>query len=518
MDPNVKNDIKHTIKQTIKRLYNGIHDASQFEKIISDVTILVTSTYKNLNEQLVKKLVSKYSHIHLNYLIIDTKNPTYNLYQDIVKNISDIKLTIKPCKKTHPIYGPYSDTWIHDIQVDDDVSSKELQRRINIFRYLENVEYPAQRSPEWYAARDKKITASDIGLCLGDDHYNEPYYAILKKMRETFANNPNTYHGKKMEEIATIIYEYRMNVTCNEFGLCNHPKYSFLGASPDGIVSEYKNDGIHKTNIVGRMLEIKCPPRRQIKTSGKVRGDICPTYYWDQVQIQLETCDLDECDFWQCNIKEYANEKEFNSDTLSSEPFRSQKTGFEKGVLIQLLPLDKPFDKTHSDFDEEVYNMAVYSSATFIHPTKVEMTPDDCKEWIKLTIEKIPETHPGCYLDKVVYWYLNNSHNVLIPRDRNWFKESIPKLQKMWDRVCFLRAKPEVKQLLLDYHDYFHPELNEYINEYKFPNLIKQRHDKGHLILHMIDELMEVENNEKEYNKLVKKFNKQIEPMRTTKL
>jgi len=34
----------------------------------------------------------------------------------------------------------------------------------------------------------------------------------------------------------------------------------------------------------------------------------------------------------------------------------------------------------------------------------------------------------------------------------------------------------------------------------------------------MIDELMELENNEKDFNKVVKKYNKQIEPMKTTKL
>ncbi len=503
-------EIKTCIKHTIKKSYNGIHDASEFENIIKELNQVIKPQYPEVKLQTIKKILSKYSHCEKAHIIIDTKNATYNTYDDISKKINNITFVIKPVKKTGPLFGPYSDTWIHDKQFDDDVSSPELQRRIKIFRYLENIEYPAQRSPEWYAARDQKITASDIGLCLGDDHYNEPYYAIFKKLRETFANNPNTYHGKKMEEIATLIYEYRMNVTCNEFGLCNHPKYSFLGASPDGIVSEHKNDGVHKTNIVGRMLEIKCPPMRQIKTVGKVRGDICPTYYWDQVQIQLETCDLDECDFWQCNIKEYMSEKDFLADTMSSEPFRSKKTGYEKGVLIQLLPKDKLFDKKSPDFDIEKYNQAVYGSATFIHPTKIEMTPQECLDWIKTTSEKVPDTHPDCYVDKEVYWYLNNSHNVLIKRERDWFAESIPKLQKMWDRVCFLRTNPEVKQMFLDFHDYFLPECNGYINEYKFPDLVKKRHKKGHFMLEFVDDLMDNKNNETKYKKIFNDLQKQI--------
>ena len=92
-----------------------------------------------------------------------------------------------------------------------------------------------------------------------------------------------------------------MNVSTSEFGLIGHPKYSFLGASPDRICNHYKLDGIHKSKYVGRMLEIKCPLVRKIKMSGPIVDNICPIYYWIQVQLQLECCDLEECDFWQCN-------------------------------------------------------------------------------------------------------------------------------------------------------------------------------------------------------------------------
>ena len=56
---------------------------------------------------------------------------------------------------------------------------------------------------------------------------------------------------------------------------------------------------------------------------------------------------------------------------MISEPFRSKKTGFEKGVLIQLLPKEKMFDKKSKDFDQSAYDEAVYASDTFIHPTKI---------------------------------------------------------------------------------------------------------------------------------------------------
>lgn len=62
------------------------------------------------------------------------------------------------------------------------------------------------------------------------------------------------------------------------------------------------------------MLEIKCPARRFINTSGNMIGDICPYSYYCQVQQQLELCELDICDVGQCKLSEYINREEFIED------------------------------------------------------------------------------------------------------------------------------------------------------------------------------------------------------------
>ena len=67
--------------------------------------------------------------------------------------------------------------------------------------------------------------------------------------------------------------------------------------------------------MTGRMLEIKCPYSRKIKTKGKIDNGICPHYYWTQVQQQLECADLESCDFWQCKLFEYNNRMEWLNDT-----------------------------------------------------------------------------------------------------------------------------------------------------------------------------------------------------------
>lgn len=85
------------------------------------------------------------------------------------------------------------------------------------------------------------------------------------------------------EPVASAIYAKMHNVILHEFGLIQHPKYTFLGASPDGIT----DDGV--------MLEIKCPMKR------KITGEI-PTQYYYQIQGQLDVCGLDECDYLECTF------------------------------------------------------------------------------------------------------------------------------------------------------------------------------------------------------------------------
>lgn len=354
---------------------------------------------------------------------------------------------------------PHGSEWIHDDFSDDDVSSKDLKRMTKIYKKLAALEFPAQKSIEWLKLRSDRATASDSGCIMGYNHYEYPFKFLLKKMDRTpFLTNKFCYHGNKYEQIATMIYEYRMNVSVTEFGLIGHPDIDFLAASPDGIVSQYKLDGIHKTKHVGRMLEIKCPVSRTIKRSGEVRGDICPEYYWAQVQQQLECCDLNVCDFWQCSIEEYPNRDEFVEDTLASEPFRSKSHKLEKGVVIQLLPLARLLEAKTSTYEQ--YLEITYKDATFIHQPKIEMSPYDCDIWIRKTIENLYNIkdkdgkfiYTDRYVDKVKYWKLIESHCCEIERDKKWFEEeALPKIGKMWSYVEFLRKNKDKEELLYNW-------------------------------------------------------------------
>lgn len=356
----------------------------------------------------------------------------------------------KPVQKTDELYGPFGTQWIHEKQKHDNISPL-LKKRGKQYDKLRAVILPEQRTPEWFEMREGKITASDGASVIGRNKYEAQYKFVLKKtVGAPFNSNKYCYHGKKYEEIATMIYQYRMNVTVEEFGLMGHPKINYLGASPDGICNKYKLNGKHKSQFVGRMLEIKCPLSRQIKMDGPILDGtkgICPEYYWVQVQLQLECCELEECDFWQCELREYPNREMFLEDTSEKEPFRSIHTGFEKGVVIQLLPKDRMKEA------EENYWDVVYDAAIFLYPPVIEMSPHDCDKWIAKTIDELPrnEACRDFYFDRVLYWRLDKSKNVTIQRDREWFAANLPTYKKVWDYVLFFREHKEKLDLWVRY-------------------------------------------------------------------
>jgi putative phage-type endonuclease len=350
--------------------------------------------------------------------------------------------------------GPYGTQWIHEKQKNDVLDQDQIRRRDKI-KELKNIVYPEQRSKEWFIMRESKITASDIGCVTGDNKYEQTYKFILKKVfGSPFKGNENTYHGKKYEKIATMAYEYRMNVIVDEFGMVCHPTIRFLGASPDGIIGEFKSDGKSLTKHVGRMLEIKCPATRKIKITDDIE-ETCPIYYLCQVLLQLEVCELDECDFWQVKLYEYKDRQEFIDDTDKKEPFRSRKTRCEKGCLIQLMPKNHKIEIIEKDEEKSRQNYleSVWDKATHIYPPKIEMSPYECDKWILDTCSKV-NTDPayfGSYIDRIIYWRIDVAHSVTIPRNKEWFKEKLPIMEKVWLQVEFFRKNKKEKDLLEAY-------------------------------------------------------------------
>jgi putative phage-type endonuclease len=164
-------------------------------------------------------------------------------------------------------------------------------------------EFPAQKSQEWFNKRAYLLTATNISSVLDCNIYKSKYELMLSKISNVHVVNsvftPATQWGNQFESIALKFYEFYKKANVYSIGLVSHSKYSWLGASPDGLLK------------CGKLLEIKCPFSRE--SNGKI-----PFQYWIQIQIQLEVCNLDECDYLECKFYKYENKEEYDADDSDS--------------------------------------------------------------------------------------------------------------------------------------------------------------------------------------------------------
>ena len=144
-------------------------------------------------------------------------------------------------------------------------------------------DYADQKSEKWLELRGTMLTASDAATAIGDNPYQKPRDLILSKCDAVpkFCGNEATRWGERFEDEARDKYCELRGEISHEIGCVQHPKYPFLGGSPDGVCES------------GMLIEIKCPMRREI-----VPGEV-PSHYLPQIQLLMDILDLEECDFIQ---------------------------------------------------------------------------------------------------------------------------------------------------------------------------------------------------------------------------
>jgi putative phage-type endonuclease len=315
------------------------------------------------------------------------------------------------------------------------------------FEKLKNLPQPAQRSKEWYDYRYNRITASDAAAGIDLNPYEPVESFILKKCDPNFPfrDNATVFHGKKYEPTATMIYEHIYNTRVFEFGALPSEKYSILGASPDGISSKYTLDNNFSERL-GTMLEIKCPVTRDIHTSGKIAGDICPFYYYCQVQQQLACCELDVCDFWQCKISEYKSRDEYLADNCASCSNTVGNSGakinvddrLKKGIILEFYP---------KNFTPEFEGDLAEWKSKYIIPKRLDMDESQYDAWMIKMLDQHKTLYPDIakdyYFYRIIYWKLEVSHNVSISRDDKFLSNIIPILQETWNQILYYREHQE---------------------------------------------------------------------------
>lgn len=332
----------------------------------------------------------------------------------------------------------------HDCPTETFTKKCHIRRKKRI-EFLKTLPQYPQKSQEWLDKRKGCLTATAIATVIDEDPYTYPAQLLVDKCGRgpPFVENKNVHNGRKYEDVGTMFYAFRNNVNVAEYGLLPDDNIEHLGISPDGVCEETRYDGKGLSNMVGRLLEIKFPTSRKIVTHGALDGDLCPHYYYIQVQAQLFVTQMDECDFLQCKIEEYDTYEEFKQDTHSVIPGLSAKTNLEKGCLIQLLPKDK----VAGDPEMCLYN------AQYLYPPKLHMTELELKDWIATETMNYHQHHFSSeyLIDRVIYWRLSQVTCNLITADTAWFKSKLPMLEQFWNYVEFYRENSSLLDKLIEH-------------------------------------------------------------------
>jgi hypothetical protein len=165
----------------------------------------------------------------------------------------------------------------------------------------------AQRSADWYAQSRKLLTASEFGQLFGTPR-GRGQMVISKTIAPVTPATQNRLAcmtcemgpfdwGIRFEPVVKQILEKKWAAEIVDSGRVTHPTNSRLAASPDGLFLSARDPA-----RVGRLLEIKCPIRRTI-------GEGVPFDYWCQMQIQMEVCGIDECDYVEVRIESPTKDK-----------------------------------------------------------------------------------------------------------------------------------------------------------------------------------------------------------------
>ena len=267
--------------------------------------------------------------------------------------------------------------------------------------YLTALPQPEQKTDEWYNFRHNLVTASNIWKIFASNaQRNSIMYEKCKPLNNGDVSKSNNWHstgslqwGVLYEAVSILLYEHLYKTKVSDFGCIQHPKYKCIGASPDGINTDPSSP------LYGRMLEIKNIVNRDI--TGIPKED-----YWIQMQVQMETCNLDECDFVETRFKEYENDDDMFSETDLRQ----------KGIILC-------FIETGISDSKPTY---IYS------PIDMTFTRETVNKWVA---NEYVELGPKYEYHYRKCWYLDQISCVLVQRNRMWFNAAVPIVLETWKEI-----------------------------------------------------------------------------------
>jgi putative phage-type endonuclease len=375
------------IKTTMDAIYDeDVDDISDStEETIHDEDI--ECIYETINAELDDSLFNYYSHKYIKNMIGCLEQTFGDMYSN---QYPDFIQTALMCRDI-PEYVVASGTNTNTL---DEINE-------GIVQYLQSKPQPDQKSDEWYTKRKNMITASNLWKVFKSQASRNSL--IFEKCNVNSVpfkcySGPMEW-GNKYEPVSVMVYEDKYKTKVGDFGCITHENYEYIGASPDGINID-KNSPLY-----GRMLEIKNIVNRDITGIPKEE-------YWIQMQVQMETCKLEYCDFLETRFKEYETEEMFYENTTDAS---------YKGVILHFI--NKPSVEHDNDEFKPFY---VYYDIT------LDMDKESIDQWIESSQKLHADTR---VLIKQSYYYLHELSCVLVKRNTPWFNSGIHLITDIWDTV-----------------------------------------------------------------------------------
>ena len=384
------NNIINLIEEWNILTYNEIEELKK-SIILTSSEYIFNNILDIINPDFDKKLIHYIYKLHLIQI--------EHLYNSDTKYILQFKIkkyikSIKPILYTKVIPPrSYKNSFIRNISH----KIEYIREKIN---YLENVIQPIQRTNEWYIFRHNLLTASSAWKVFGTQSTKNQL--IYEKCRpyNIYKHPPidsPLHWGQKYEPVSTEFYKKLYKTEITDYGCIKHSKYPFIGASPDGINTDSQNPRY------GRMLEIKNVVNRKINGIPKLE-------YWIQMQLQMETCNLNECDFLETRFIEYDNEEAFYNDGS----FTYSHDNKLKGAIILF-----------SDNGIPHYEYA-----------PLYITKNDYDKWVEYILDK----NSHCEWVQNQFWKLDEYSNILVLRNKLWFTNAVSHIESIWNIILHERC------------------------------------------------------------------------------
>jgi len=131
------------------------------------------------------------------------------------------------------------------------------------------------------------------------------------------------------------------------------------------------------------------------------------------MQLQMEVCNLNECDFLETKFIQYTTEEEYRED---------KETEY-KGVILQYLKGESPY---------YIYGPFMLS----------DLDSEEYKRWE----DEEKEKNKDLELIARLYWKLVKISCVLVLRNKLWFKKVQPMIEIFWNNLVKERESGEYKE------------------------------------------------------------------------